>query len=47
MDKVSDIALAIVGVAMITTLVAHKNSARVITSVGRAFSSSIKAATGQ
>lgn len=47
MDKVSDIALAIVAVAMITTVVAHKNSAKVITAVGNSFSSSIRAATGR
>lgn len=47
MDKVADIALAIIGVAMVTTIVAHKNSARVITAVGNSFSSSIRAATGR
>lgn len=47
MEKVSDIALAIVAVAMITTIVAHRNSARVVTAVGNAFSSSIRAATGR
>ena len=47
MDKLANIGLAIVGVAMITTIVAHKNSAQVITSVGRAFSNSIRAATGK
>jgi hypothetical protein len=47
MDKIVDVALAIVGVALVTTIVAHRNSARVITSVGRAFSNSIRAATGK
>ena len=47
MDRVSDIALAIVAVAMITTIVGHKNSAKVITAVGNSFSSSIRAATGR
>lgn len=47
MDRISDIAIAIIGVAMVTTIVAHKRSARVISSVGAAFSNSIRAATGQ
>lgn len=47
MDKVADVAMAIVAVAMVTTIVAHRNSARVITSVGNAFSRSIRAAIGR
>lgn len=47
MDRIADIAMAIVGVALVTTIVAHKNSAEVVSSVGRAFSSSIRAATGK
>jgi len=47
MDKFGDIALAIVGVAMVTTIVAHRNSARVVTAAGRAFTGSIRAATGR
>jgi len=47
MDRIADIAVAIVGVAMVTTIVAHRNSARVITSAGRAFSQAIRAATGR
>ena len=47
MEKVSEIALAIVAVAMVTTIVAHKNSARVITAVSNGFSGSIRAATGR
>lgn len=47
MNKAADIALAIVAVAMVTTIVSHRNSARVITSVGNAFSGSIRAATGR
>jgi len=47
MDKVGDIALAIVMVAMVTTIVAHRNSARVISATGRAFTGSIRAATGR
>lgn len=47
MNKFADIALAIVAVAMITTIVSHRNSARVITAAGNAFSGSIRAATGR
>lgn len=46
-DRISSVALAIVAVAMVTTIVAHPNSARVVTAVGRAFSNSIRAATGK
>lgn len=37
---------AIVTVALVTTIVSHPQSANVITSLGNAFSGSIKAATG-
>lgn len=47
MDRIADIGLAIVAVAMVTTIVSHKNSARIITAGGRAFSTSIRAATGR
>lgn len=46
-DRVFDVAIAIVAVAMVTTIVAHRNSAQVVTAVGRAFSNSIRAATGK
>lgn len=47
MDRVGDVLLAIVGVAMVTTIVAHRNSARVVTAVSRGFAGSIRAATGR
>ena len=43
-DSITSIALAIVGVALVTTVVIHPQSANVITATGRAFSSSISAA---
>lgn len=43
----ADILMAIVFVALATTLVAHKNTSTDISAAGNAFSSSIKAATGQ
>lgn len=46
MDKIADIAMAIVFVALATTLVAHKNTAAVIQATGSAFSGSLKAAQG-
>lgn len=42
-----DVAGAIVLVALVTTIVAHKNTAAQITAVGNAFSNSIKAALGK
>lgn len=41
-----DVLMAIVFVALITTLVAHKNTAQDVTSAGNAFSGSLKVATG-
>lgn len=46
-DRIADVAIAIVGVALVTTIVAHRESARVVTAAGRAFSESIRAATGR
>lgn len=43
---IADILMAIVFVALATTLVAHKNTATDIAAAGNAFSGSIKAATG-
>ena len=42
-----DVMTGLVFVALATTLVAHKNTSTDISSAGNAFSSSIKAATGQ
>lgn len=47
MDKIVDVMGMIVGVALITTLVAHPQTANVVKSFGNAFSSSILAAQGQ
>lgn len=47
MGKIGDVAMALVFVALATTLVSHKNTSSDITAAGNAFSSSIKAATGQ
>ena len=46
MDKIADIIGGIVIVAMITTIVAHKNTSSDITALGNAFSGSIRAAIG-
>lgn len=45
MDKIVDVMGMIVGVAMVTTLVAHPYTANVVKAFGGAFSSSITAAT--
>jgi hypothetical protein len=45
-STLGDVLMAIVFVALATTLVAHKNTSSDISAAGNAFSSSIKAATG-
>ena len=45
-DKALSIGTAIVTVALVTTIVAHPNSAKVIKAVGQAFSGSLRAAMG-
>lgn len=47
MDRIFDVAAGIVTVAMITTLVMHKNTADDIKALGNAFSGSISAALGK
>ena len=46
MDKIVDVMGLIVGVALVTTIVSHPQSANVIKSFGSSFSSSILAAQG-
>lgn len=46
MDKVIDVMGMIVGVAMVTTIVSHPQTANVVKSFGSAFSSSILASQG-
>lgn len=46
-DKALNIVGAIVGVALVTTLVAHRNTARTVGAVGNAFSGSLRAAMGR
>jgi hypothetical protein len=45
--SIIDVLTGLVFVALATTLVAHPNTSSDIASAGNAFSSSIKAATGQ
>jgi len=45
-DKIVDVMSMVVGVALVTTIVAHPQSANVIKSFGSAFSSSILASQG-
>jgi hypothetical protein len=47
MDRIGDILAAIVMVALVTTIVAHPNSSKVITATGGAFSNSLRAAMGK
>ena len=46
-DNITSVALAIVGVALVTTVVMRPNSAKIITASGNAFSKSIRAAMGK
>jgi hypothetical protein len=47
MDKLFNIAAAIVGVALVTTIVTSPNTSAVISASGTAFASSIRAAMGK
>lgn len=47
LDRVFNVAGAIVGVAAITTIVSHPASAQVIRSVGDMFSGALRAAMGK
>ena len=44
--RLFDVIGAIVGVALVTTIVAHPNTAKVLTALGGAFSGSLRAAQG-
>lgn len=46
-DKLVNIGSAIVTVALVTTIVSHPQSAKIIRSVGDAFSSTLRAAMGK
>lgn len=45
-DKALSIGSAIVTVALVTTIVAHPNSSKVILAIGKSFSGSLRAAMG-
>lgn len=47
LDKVFNVASAIVTVALVFVIVSNPNSARVIESIGSAFSGSLRAAMGR
>lgn len=47
MDRFFDVAMGLVIVAGVTTVVAHKQSAKIITSLTSGFSNNIRAATGR
>lgn len=46
-DKLLSIGSAIVTVALVTTIVSHPDSAKVIAAVGTAFTGSLRAAMGR
>jgi hypothetical protein len=47
MDRIADIFAGITAVALVTTIVAHPNTAKVITAVGNTYSKSLRAAMGK
>jgi hypothetical protein len=47
MDRVADIVAGITTVALVTTLVSHRNTQRIITAVGEAYSGALRAAMGR
>lgn len=47
MDRIADIFAGITAVALVTTLVAHPNTSKVISAVGETYAKSIRAATGR
>lgn len=47
LDKIFDVAAAIVTVALVYVIVANKGSANVIAAIGNAFSGSLRAAQGR
>lgn len=46
-DRIANVAAAIVGVAMVTTLVSSPNTARVVSAIGNTFIGSLRAAMGK
>jgi len=47
MQRWADVVAGIVAVALATTLVAHRNTASVVTATGKAFSQALLAAQGR
>lgn len=47
MDRAFDIAMGLVIVAGVTTVVAHKQSSKIITAITNGLSNNIRAATGR
>lgn len=46
-DRVANVASAIVGVALVTTLVSSPNTAKVVSAIGNTFIGSLRAAMGR
>lgn len=47
MDRIADIFAGLTMVALVTTIVSHRNTARVITAVGGAYANAVTAAMGR
>lgn len=46
MDRIADIFAGLTAVALITTLVSHRNTAKLVTAVGGAYANAVSAAMG-
>jgi len=46
-DRIANIGAAIVGVALVTTLVSSPNTAKIVSAIGNTFAGSLRAAMGR
>jgi hypothetical protein len=46
MDRIADVIAGVTMVALVTTIVAHKNTSKVIANAGKAYSEALRAAMG-
>lgn len=47
LDRLFGVASALVTVALVTTIVSHKDSASIVTAIGKAFNGALSAAQGK
>jgi len=46
-DRIADIVAGITTVALVTTLVSHRNTARIVTAIGNSYSQALRSAMGR